>query len=395
MPRQDQLDLLGNVLVLLTLAGFFLLPHGQANSLSTYLLAMLIYLQPRALLQDFRAQPVLYLVAATGGYASCSVWWSTSGDAASFFHHFVEALLVLAFVVAAMRLAGSQFWLDRVFMGTVLIGSGVVAVMLFDYFSAWSDSQPFTRLDGMGGAYGRLRNAAVVAMVLGWTAFVAGTLSLNTSGLERALWSVCCALSAFAVLLSQTRAVWLALPLSLGYFYLGRSDFRRSGLMMIAIWSLVSAAGVILVLLMVSQHFPAALEQLIERGLAHRPEIWRMAVKEVGDNVLFGLGALATPSFPLVTWDGIPFEAHHPHSVFVSAYYFGGIMAVGLLVATVVLAVRGAGGQASAMLLFGICILFLDGGRAVDKVNAIWFLLWLPVGIALGSYTRSDHATSA
>jgi hypothetical protein len=390
--RLGRLDIAGNVLVLLTLGGFLVLPHGQANSFSTYLIALLVYLQPRNFVQDLRAQPVLCLVAAIGSYASCSVWWSTGGDATVFFHQLVEALLVLAFVVATVRLAGSRIWLDRVLMGTVLVGTSVTALMLFDYLVSWDLAEPFVRLDGTGGAYGRLRNAVVLAMVLGFIAFVAGTFAINAGGLTRVAWTFCCLLLTVAVVLSQTRAVWLALPLSLGYYFLRRSGFQRSGFVVIAIWSLATAAAAILFALMVNQHFPSAWEQLIERGLGHRPEIWQMAITEVGGNILLGLGALATPAFPLVTWDGIPFNAHHPHSVFVSDYYFGGITGLALLVVTTVLAVRRAGTRASAMLLFGVFILILDGGQVVDKVNAIWLLLWLPVGLALGN--QSDARPS-
>ena len=89
----------------------------------------------------------------------------------------------------------------------------------------------------------------------------------------------------------------------------------------------------------------------------------------------------------------------HPHSVFIATFYYGGLIGLVLYLGLILRAIQSLAGMgqnnarllASMLLAFGLTATLLDGNELIEKVNYLWFLVWLPVGLAL---TGSQPATS-
>ena len=87
----------------------------------------------------------------------------------------------------------------------------------------------------------------------------------------------------------------------------------------------------------------------------------------------------------------------HPHSAFIATFYYGGVVGLALYLGLILRAIQslGAMGQNNAQLLgsmllaFGLTATILDGNELIAKVNYLWFLIWLPVGLALTPKTPS------
>ena len=137
---------------------------------------------------------------------------------------------------------------------------------------------------------------------------------------------------------------------------------------------------------------------LLPRGDSFRLQIWSAALEQVQGNWFAGLGILTQDDLEI---GGLVF--HHPHSMYLSLLYQGGIVALGLYVGligwTLVTLIRNYE-YADAKLALSILALaltahLLDGHELVDKVGSSWFLIWLPVAMAVGlRWAEPDFLTA-
>ena len=117
--------------------------------------------------------------------------------------------------------------------------------------------------------------------------------------------------------------------------------------------------------------------------------------KMSGLSWLIGYGDNASST---VDTAGYLFE--HPHSIYLSTLFYGGIIGLGLLLALIaksyVILFRAQAGEprgiALACLTFGAVSLLFDGDYLLDKIDYVWLVLWLPVALTASLRTvRSDR----
>ena len=81
----------------------------------------------------------------------------------------------------------------------------------------------------------------------------------------------------------------------------------------------------------------------------------------------------------------------HPHSTFIATFYYGGLIGLAIYLGLVLRAIQSLNGigqnnvrlLGSMLLAFGLTATVLDGNELIAKVNYLWFLVWLPVGLAM------------
>jgi O-antigen ligase len=127
---------------------------------------------------------------------------------------------------------------------------------------------------------------------------------------------------------------------------------------------------------------------ILPRGSSYRPEIWSAAVTRIIDgNMWYGLGINSPDDF-LINGQVLL----HPHNMYLSVAYQGGVIALGLLGVLLVLVFKALMRNyakldakfALGVLTITLTAYLLDGHELVDKVGPSWFLFWLPVAISLG-----------
>jgi O-antigen ligase len=133
---------------------------------------------------------------------------------------------------------------------------------------------------------------------------------------------------------------------------------------------------------------------LLDRGLSHRPEIWARSVELIREKPWFGHGLAANlPISP----------TGFPHSLYLSLLFYSGVVGLVLflaLAAAVALRlVRAEPGVervwVAALLANALLAGLTDFGQITKGPGPLWFILWLPVVLALSLPGSPRAAASA
>ena len=362
---------------ILTCTTFFLLENGSGNSFSTYLLGLgtipLIALQFRTLPIDWT---LAGLIALFLGYMTLSVLWSSNNEPVV--KTFSEALLVLTFCLAVPVSIERFHWFLNALVVLVILSAVVNSGYSIYLHYALPDYQPLP--EPRLYALGRLSNPVIGALSYGFATVLAAYMFLNeTRRLASAGYLAAIVLFIVAIVLTGSRGVYLAMAaaMSIGMLlhYPGNRKLQVTGV-----------AGTLLAL-SAAAYFFLGPEALFSRALSFRPEIWSEFIsRTITSNVWIGTGMTTDSEFQLPE-----LLIQHPHSVFIATFYYGGLIGLALYLGLVLRAISSLGAMrqhnvrllGSMLLAFGLTGTLLDGNELIEKVNYLWFLVWLPVGLAL------------
>lgn len=365
--------------VALCLLMFFLAENGRANAFATYIVGLGVI---GALFQpDTRKElltlplPVLVVLVIFLEYLSVSAWWSDVGSLHTVIRFQGYSVLIVTFI-AGFYLAGRRFENYLHIMAGLVTAAAMVSAGYSIYLHfALPEYQPLPepRLYGLG----RLSNPVISAVSYGFSVALAFWLLLQRRDLWLRLLLAAGIVSLLvAISLSGTRIVWLALACAVGVAL--SLETGRNG------WLTLGVAGTVLGAVAI---FSLGWEDLAKRGLSFRPEIWaEFARRSAEANPILGAGSGA-PSY----WVTPELTFRHPHSIFVSAFFFGGIIGLGLLVALIVLAARYAWQSppspvrtlAVMTLSYGVVVGLIDGDNIVTKIDYLWWLIWFPLAVVM------------
>jgi hypothetical protein len=365
------------VCTILTCTTFFLLENGSGNSFSTYLLGLgtipLIALQFRTLPIDWT---LAGLIALFLGYMTLSVLWSSNNEPVV--KTFSEALLVLTFCLAVPVSIERFHWFLNALVVLVILSAVVNSGYSIYLHYALPDYQPLP--EPRLYALGRLSNPVIGALSYGFAVVLAAYMFLNeTRRLASAGYLAAIVLFIVAIVLTGSRGVYLAMAaaMSIGMLlhYQGNTKLQVTGV-----------AGTLLAL-SAAAYFFLGPEALFSRALSFRPEIWSEFIsRTITSNVWIGTGMTTDSEFQLPE-----LLIQHPHSVFIATFYYGGLIGLALYLALVLRAIQSLGAMRQhnvrllgcMLLAFGLTGTLLDGNELIEKVNYLWFLVWLPVGLAM------------
>ncbi len=133
--------------------------------------------------------------------------------------------------------------------------------------------------------------------------------------------------------------------------------------------------------------------RIMQRGWSSRLDIWHLALREIAQRPLFGHGPGARLDRAVDNF---------PHDLFLSMLFYSGAVGLVLLLALLALAVRAAWLRpepaARWTLLALLAHLVLSGLTDLSQItkgpSPMWYIVWLPVALALGP-TRADAPAPA
>ncbi len=368
---------LNSLLIVFCFVSVLLLESQSAASYPTYILALLMLVTARQWTDVFGLRQT-WLVLGLLCYLSASAFWSDPFALRDAVTVISRALLVFLFVVA---LAECEFrgqirrWLGRALAAVGLLA--VLAAVVHFHVTDPADG----RLNGLG----QLDSHVIAALVFGVVLiFLVDTMMSDDSRPWRLLAAVGIPLVIYAVAMSDSRNAWISAMLGTGVFVLARTvkDAQR-------FLAGVSAFAVVLAALLAALIAGDDTRDLIlPRGGSFRLTIWEQIASRLWEGgIWLGLGINTSDN---VFAQGMEFL--HPHNLYLSVAYHGGIIGLALFAWLILSSLRilfANYHSEDAKLALGILALalpayLLDGHELIDKVGSTWFLFWLPVGVSLG-----------
>ena len=324
------------------------------------------------------------LIALFLAYMTLSALWSNNHEPVV--KTFTEAVLVLSFCVAVPISIQRFHWFLNALVVLVILSAVVNSGYSIYLHYALPDYQPLP--EPRLYALGRLSNPVIGALSYGFAVVLAAYMLLNdTRRLASTSYLAAIVLFIVAIVLTGSRGAYLALAAALSVGVLLHYPANRK-------LQVFGVAGTLLALLGAA-YFLLGPEALFSRALSFRPEIWSEFIsRTITNNAWIGTGMTTDSEFQLPE-----LLIQHPHSVFIATFYYGGLIGLVLYLGLILRAIQSLAGMgqnnarllASMLLAFGLTATLLDGNELIEKVNYLWFLVWLPVGLAL---TGSQPVTS-
>ncbi len=351
--------------------------NGRINAFATYFAA--IFLLILSCWKQVRQQITLDGLSILTGtlllYLTVSATWQSHEATNDFAKHFGYAILIVAFILGIELVKKRYRERTSLFIWLVILAGITSAIYSLFLHYLLPDYQPLPepRLYSMG----RLSNPVVGATSYGFIAVLAVYLVLISRQRTQLLLLGLLALLTWAIALSGTRTVWLALIASCAAGIHLSIPERSKTLIPIMITIVVSIALATI-----------GIDEFLRRAFSFRPEIWShfitLTISDLG-TVFLGAGS-GTPT----DWATSIEVFKHPHSIFVSTFYFGGFIGLLLLLSTYFLAGKKViqsrdpiAPLAAMLVVFGLIVGLLDGDNLLTKIDYLWWVFWLPVALCI------------
>lgn len=383
-------DRLLTLLPVAAMASVFVLPMPMDSVLG---IAMLVLLARRAragrgLPGEYR-DPLLLCALLLIVLLGLSVL-RAGGPALAIAQVWLRGLLWFCFVLALSLACREPEPLRRLFSRWVTCAAGIGAVICLGM--ADDPTAAGNRLEGVF----RLNSPGKLGYMY---AAVPPILLAGMPG-ERPVWRLLMggvlALSLMIVYLTDTRAAWLGTVL--GLLVLGiawRAGDRKRFFAITA--TCIAALGLMAgaVLLLADEELRQA---LLPRGDSYRFTIWGVHLREILDHSpLLGQGMLLELTVPSGRM-----TFHGAHSMYLATALHAGLLGLCnllVLLAWMVLRLsahldKPVARLALSLLCVGLAVFTFHGDRLIDKINFVYFALWLPLGVALALAWRERHAAT-
>ena len=375
--------LLIGVCMILSCAGYYLLPSSQANNFPTFLLAlsMMFYVAlDTESVKFFDHSGLVKVLMLLLFYMATTGFWFYDGQLLQVLKLYADAFLVFSFIFSLIILFRKAENFLYLLVVTIVLAA-LLSALEWLYLTMTSDD--------IVGAVGRLRYSALAAISWGFAVILALWLTaVSATPIAKICWAIAGLFLAIAALYQEILYVQIALSIAIasaGYLHLKASWSQKK--------PRVFVIGCVVVFFALSLFLSASLNEIQN----DRPTIWNQSVQHLFDvpgKPLFGFGLMGdtTMSLPCeVHYAGEVCHVSHPHSLFVSTLVYGGIIGLFLLFTLLIWTMNILASDihqrpaqlALVILSYAIPLLLFDGDRIIDKIDIVWLLLWLPIGIAL------------
>ncbi|MBP8185289.1 MAG: O-antigen ligase family protein [Pseudomonas sp.] len=161
------------------------------------------------------------------------------------------------------------------------------------------------------------------------------------------------------------------------------------------VWLLIIAAlGLALAakgLLALASDPQAQVDSLLTRGMSFRPAIWQETLRQLQDNLWFGLGYSHPQVFRV---EGLDFALADPHNIELAVLFCGGIVGLTLWLLMYAYAMGYAWQQrrqpavliASTLVVFGFFAGLTEGNAFFSRPKEHWFLIWIPLALLAATH---------
>lgn len=314
-------------------------------------------------------------------YVTLSVFWSTPPVTRTPLEQFRIGMYVCVFwLLSNLYFRHNGAALKHLYW---IVGLGIIGNLL----GASLTTRGFLPGDRLTG-YGILNNP----ILLGSLTVVQTTIGLHLQ--YRTTWEriagICLlSIAILVTILSASRGPILALTAVIAIWFIWTVRLKATSKLLLCISGIcILAAG---------SQTAGIMDTLTERGTSFRPLIWLETLRASQQHWLFGWGwANNFSQSPVneVLAKSAGNAIVHPHSLFISSLYYGGLIGLLLHILFLVMVAQVAFHAKERGLAFGLlaAILLLtasDTYSIVTKRDYIWLIVWMPISILMTRQRRA------
>jgi len=376
------------------LVGFFLFPSSKFLSNFYYmgvfspflLLIVLKKVNPKLL---FSSRTILF-VTTYFIYMVCTLFWAEIFDISDLSKYGLRVLYILIFITVTIYLFRS----DPAFLKRLLtyLCSVAVIVGIGNALFYYSKDPSFSTLWG----YGLLSSPSRAASQYGFVTIASIYLLLQQRTTKaQFLYSGMVLVNFSYVLLAQSRTTLIALAVTIFTWQLSAWLFhgveKNSYLKKLSVLLVLLSAGISALII----GFPEFSKAIFHKqGLLFRIEMWKQLLVQIERAPWFGHGINA--DIRLVMPNGFIFV--HPHSVYMGTLFYGGIVGLLILLATLLSALwqgfsplrQGRNLALASMILYGALAIISNGNMLIHRPKPFWLFLWFPVALVASTELSDD-----
>lgn len=333
-------------------------------------------------------KPLFIAAALFLAYSTLSVLWSDTDQSSrivKFTKIFFILPLFLSVYIAAVNNTPKIYKSALLtFIGTALISS--IFILVNHYVLQHSDG---LRLEG----FGRAENSVMLALFTAVACLLVTFPDKEIFHLFKKIWVRLALLAVlFPVLvLTMSRGPLLAFLISVVVICFFKKKYLP---VLIAVGGVVTVGFIAFLL-------DVPIDKVIERGTSGRNHIWQQAITLIQEKVLFGHG-VATKHLYDVPYKETVLQMPHAHSLYFSVLIQGGIINLGLLLATYWFAFKAAlvdlihekRSSSFIFLSMGALVGLTDFGGFNTNLGGAWLVFWMPIGYLLAVNLRNRVSQS-
>jgi O-antigen ligase len=381
------------VLTTWLLCSVFVLHMAVDSLLGLILLGFVVFsaIKGRRFNLDF-SDPLWLVAPALILYLGASLFWSASWTNDDVIQTWLRVILCFCFLVAVCEAAQDQEKFLKYLSLTLALCVLVSAIICFVSFA--DSPPPDGRIEGLfrlnnTGKAGRMYAVALPFLIMGF---------FMHSGARRALFVLAFACAIGMIILSDTRSAWLGGVVGISVYILVSLDRNTGTRLKYAAVLSIAILGALIA--MIYHPDPEVTRALLPRGDSARLSIWANSLHQIlTSSPWFGNGFLSGSHLQQGDW-----QIQGAHNIYletaIKSGFFGLFIYLVLLVITALRLLAHLAQPTArlglSILVMGIVMFIFNGDRLIDKMNIVWYIVWLPVGIAmaLGRPARTAKSTS-
>jgi hypothetical protein len=358
---------------LIFISGFFFMNQikWQNNVFYALILAPYLIMFKRKNFIMLCRSRIFLMVLLFVGYSMTTLLWGARGTYSDYIHILIRSLSVLVFYALTIELSlVDERFRGRVFF--VLCWIALFGAILAMYLVHYSFVYPPARLMDIGAFRSPIQAGSVYGMIL----IIIYYQFLSKGWRWYTILYILLFIALLAILLMiQSRGPMLAIIMAFFVGALVTRDFK-----MFIILTLIAAG--IWILVSYGESFFYYL--LITRSTSYRLEISQCVFEKIMEKIVFGHGMLM--KFTCTMSNGTLIS--RTHNLFLAAWLYGGLVGLGLLVASCIKAlwysglylVRNGDCIYITLLIYSFICVSTGNHNAISNPHPLYLFFWMPLG---------------
>ncbi|HPY74218.1 MAG: O-antigen ligase family protein [Planctomycetes bacterium] len=342
--------------------------------------------------QPLKKQPIIYITLLYFLYAICSVLWSENLTAHSMIKIIKHSFYVITFGLFIYATLQKHGWKFKKILYYATILASFSAFVSICYWYGYKGNSFHERLVGC------FRNYNTAASNLAYGSCFLFVLYNIIYTRRNLLINVLISLPLFAfIVLTQSRStagiMFLFSIIFVMYYY------RKNIKLFIVSTSIVCFVALLYYHTILNWRYESINQEMmtieqtnselkqneLSRYCPFRPYIWKFFFQKVLERPIFGHGFSAKNKF-IIQEDNLQRPFEHPHSLYLSQLYYGGIVAFCIFVIMICMFFyivmqhhcRPMVPILTIFILFTLLIYILDGDSLIKQPREFWFSFWMP-----------------